>query len=161
MNGLLGLVVVTDHLNLTGSDPLRLVDPRRRHPMFLDLQGAYDPVFQEVWRSAARRHGTTMRDGVLAGVPGPCYETPAEVRMLRAMGADLASMSTVPETIAARYLGLRVAAVACVANLGAGMSDADGIEHGRVLAAVEAAVTANVAMLVSGLAAMCAVERRS
>lgn len=130
--------VIADHLNLTGADPLRAIPPGSRDPSFLDLHDAYDPVWRRSWLEAAPA-GLRVREGILAALAGPCYETPAEVRMLRALGADLVSMSLVPETIFARYLGLRVAGLACVANRGAGMDGGRGIDHARVLEVVERA----------------------
>jgi inosine/guanosine/xanthosine phosphorylase family protein len=144
--------VVTDHLNLLGDDPMRHIPPRDRAPAFLDLQNAYDPGWADAWRVAAEAHGARLRSGVLAALPGPCYETPAEVRMLRAMGADLASMSVVPETILARYLGLRVAAIACIANRGAGMDHGEAIAHDDVVDVVGRAVVTGAPFLAAGLA---------
>jgi purine-nucleoside phosphorylase len=159
--GLLGddrpgdFALITDHLNLTGADPLRAVPFERRDPRFLDLQGTYDPMFQEGWRRAARNGGVRLRGGILASLPGPCYETPAEVGMLRVLGADLVSMSTAPEAIAARYLGLRVAAVACIANAGAGIRDRAPIGHRGVLETVDAAVERGGRFLADGIREMC------
>lgn len=140
--------VVHDHLNLQGTDPVAEIEAFRRDPAFPDLQGLYDPEW-----SAALREALGARPGVLAAMRGPCYETPAEVRMLRALGADLASMSTVPEAIAARYLGIRVAAVACISNRGSGM-DAQAIRHGEVLGAVERAARARSGVLGGAVAAL-------
>ncbi len=148
--------VVTDHINLAGADPLRVIPPERRDPPFLDLQEAYDPAFRLAWHEAARAGEVRMRDGVLAALAGPCYETPAEVRMVRGLGADLVSMSTVPEAIAARYLGLRVAAVACVSNKGAGMAGARWIHHGGVVRSVEEAVAGAAGFLRAGIESMAA-----
>jgi purine-nucleoside phosphorylase len=147
-------VLISDHLNLTGADPLRSIPPGKKDPPFLDLQGTYDPIFQDAWRRQARNEGVRLRDGILASLPGPCYETPAEVRMLRALGADLVSMSTVPEAIAARYLGLRVAAVACIANAGAGMREHAPIGHRGVLETVEKAVAGGSRFLTDGIRGM-------
>jgi purine-nucleoside phosphorylase len=146
--------LVTDHLNLTGEDPLRSIPSGTRNPAFLDLQGAYDLTFLEGWRLLADSEGLRLRDGVLAAVPGPCYETPAEVRMLRALGADLVTMSTVPEAIAARYLGLRVAAVACIANVAAGTKGQAPIDHRDVLETVGGAVAERARALVGGIERM-------
>ena len=140
--------VVADHLNLQGTDPVAEIEGFRRDPAFPDLQGLYDPGW-----SATLRAALGARSGVLAAMRGPCYETPAEVRMLRALGADLASMSTVPEAIAARYLGLRVAAVACISNRGSGM-DAQAIRHGEVVGAVERAVEGRDTVWREGVAAL-------
>jgi len=146
--------VVTDHLNLLGDDPIRRIPPDRRKPAFVDLQHAYDPALSTRWHAAARRHGIELRDGILAALPGPCYETPAEVRMLRGMGADLASMSVVPETILAAYLGLRVAAIACVSNRGAGLDGAGVIAHDDVVDVVVHAVRRGASFLRDGLSTM-------
>jgi inosine/guanosine/xanthosine phosphorylase family protein len=145
--------VVTDHLNLLGDDPLRRIPPQRRSPLFLDLQNAYDPSWAAAWRAAAGTTEAHLRDGILGAVPGPCYETPAEVRMLRALGADLASMSVVPETIVARYLGMRVAAIACISNRGAGMHRGDAIAHASVVDIVARAVAESSSFLKAGLEA--------
>ncbi len=141
------LAVVVDHINLSGCDATSAIPFHRRDPQFLDLQGVYDPALAEAWRGAAREAGVALRDGVLASVRGPCYETPAEVRMLRAMGADLVSMSTAVEAIAARYAGLRVAAVACIANRGAGLASGAPIRHGDVVGEVSEAVAGARTML--------------
>jgi purine-nucleoside phosphorylase len=145
------LILVRDHLNLTGADPLRGLTPGGDRPTFLDLQDAYDPELRRAWGSTAAEHGIRLREGVLAALPGPCYETPAEVTMLRRLGAELATMSTVPEVIAARYHGLRVAALACVSNPGAGLPGPP-IRHDRVLDTVAASVTRAAPFLRSGLA---------
>jgi purine-nucleoside phosphorylase len=151
--------VIVDHVNLTGEDPIRGIPPASRSPQFLDLQGAYDPELASIWRDAAREAGLRMRDGVLASVPGPSYETPAEVRMLRALGADLVSMSTAVEAIAARYLGMRVAAIACVANRGARAEAGRAIRHDDVLARVREAVAASASALGAGLGRIAAKVR--
>jgi purine-nucleoside phosphorylase len=143
---------VADHLNLTGADPTR-GEGLGRGPRFVDLQGAYDREFLSLWEEAARRARVPLRRAVLAGVAGPCYETPAEVRMLRTLGADAVTMSVVVETIAARALGLRVAAIACIANVGAGLAPAR-LEHEDVLATVRAASAAAGTFFRDGLQVM-------
>ncbi len=150
--------LVADHLNLTGADPIRSIPPGTREPAFLDLHDAYDPAFRRSWRRTAGETGAALREGILAAMHGPSYETPAEVRMLRALGADLVSMSTVPETIAARYLGMRVAAVACVANRGAGLAGSGAIEHGGVVDRVRAAVAGARNFLSRGIEGMIGSE---
>jgi purine-nucleoside phosphorylase len=109
------LMLIRDHLNLMGVHPLR------GGPRFVDLTEAYDPALRAIARSAARRVRIRLREGVYAAMPGPSYETPAEIRMLRALGADAVGMSTVPETIAAREAGVRVLGISLVTNFGAGM----------------------------------------
>ena len=122
------LVLLSDHLNLTGRSPLT-------GAAFVDLVDAYDPRLREVAAEALRTApGTRVPEGVYAAMPGPQYETPAEIRMLRTLGADLVGMSTVPETITARGLGLAVVALSLVTNLAAGVTGAP-LDHAEVLAA--------------------------
>lgn len=116
-------VLISDHLNLTGRSPLI-------GPQFIDLVDAYAPRL----RALAREVDPTLAEGVYAGLPGPHYETPAEIRMLRTLGADLVGMSTVHETIAARAEGAEVLAVSLVTNLAAGMTG-EPLRHDEVLAA--------------------------
>jgi purine-nucleoside phosphorylase len=146
--------IVTDHLNLLGDDPIRRLPPDRRTPRFQDLHRVYDPGLAASWREVAGGCDVPLRDGILAALPGPCYETPAEVRMLRAMGADLASMSVVPEAILAHYFGMRVLAIACVSNLGAGLSAGETIAHDDVIDIVEQAVRRGEPFFRGGLSAM-------
>ncbi len=146
--------IVTDHINLLGDDPLRHIPAESREPAFLDLQHVYDPKMAEAWRRAAQTAGVPLRDGVLAALPGPSYETPAEVRMLRTLGADLASMSVVPEAILAAYRRVRVAAIACISNRGAGVGGLGAIEHGQVQDVVERAAAASTSFFRDGLSAM-------
>ncbi len=122
-------VLVSDHLNLLARSPL--VGAR-----FVDLTDAYSPRLREL----AREIDPSLAEGVYAGVPGPHFETPAEIRMLRTMGADLVGMSTVLETIAARAEGLEVGAISLVTNLAAGMSGRP-LDHEEVLEAGHAAAT--------------------
>lgn len=107
------LLAVSDHLNLTGHNPL----VGAGEPQFVDLAGAYDPGLRAALHAAAADVGEDLAEGVYAGVLGPAYETPAEVRMLRTLGADVVGMSTVLEVVAARARGLRVAAVSLVTNV--------------------------------------------
>ncbi len=116
-------VLISDHLNLTARSPLT-------GPQFVDLVDAYSPRL----RALAREIDPTLAEGVYAAVPGPHFETPAEIRMLRTLGADLVGMSTVPETIAARAAGAEVLAVSLVTNPAAGMTD-EPVRHDDVLAA--------------------------
>lgn len=114
------LVRITDHLNLTGANPLTGPNDERLGVRFPDMSAPYDPRLGGVLDACAARLGIPMSTGVYAGLAGPSYETPAEIRMLRTLGADLVGMSTVLETIAARHAGLAVAAVSVVTNAGAG-----------------------------------------
>lgn len=112
------LMLITDHLNLTGTNPLV------GQAAFVDMTAAYDPSLCELARRAARELGVTLHEGVYAGLLGPSYETPAEIRMLRSLGADAVGMSTVMEAIALRHAGVRVGALSNVTNLAAGLSGA-------------------------------------
>lgn len=126
------LVAISDHLNLSGRNPLYGEPPAEWGPRFPDLVGAYDPDLRELARETAAALGLGLEEGVYAGLAGPSYETPAEIRMLRAMGADLAGMSTVLEIIAARHLGVRCLAFSLVSNPAAGVTD-DPLDHDDVL----------------------------
>jgi purine-nucleoside phosphorylase len=128
------LVRITDHLNLTGQNPLTGPNDDRIGPRFPDMSEAYDARLGSLLDGCAARLGIALGQGVYAGLAGPSYETPAEIRMLRVLGADLVGMSTVLETIAVRHAGARVAALALVTNLGAGLRPA-GLSHEDVLAA--------------------------
>jgi purine-nucleoside phosphorylase len=116
------LMLVTDHLNLMGKNPLSGPNEDQLGPRFPDMTEAYDPELGELAREAAKATGVTLREGVYAGLLGPTYETPAEIRMLRTLGAAAVGMSTVPEVIALRHIGLRCAAISCITNLAAGLS---------------------------------------
>ncbi len=127
------LVLIRDHLNLMAASPLRGPVLPPTGTRFPDLSAAYSARLRAVAREAA---GRRLREGVYAALPGPAYETPAEIRMLRRLGADLVGMSTVPEVIAARALGMEVLGVSCVTNMAAGilpqpLSHAEVIETGR------------------------------
>ncbi len=132
------LVRIADHLNLTGASPLTGPNDASLGPRFPDLSAAWDPRLGAILVEEAARLGIPLRSGVYAGVAGPSYETPAEVRMLRALGADLVGMSTVLEAIAARHMGLAVAGVSLVANRAAGLS-AGPLGHDEVQRAAAAA----------------------
>ncbi len=115
------LVRITDHLNLSGQNPLTGENDARLGPRFPDLSDAYDPRLGAMLDEAAAALGVPLRTGVYACMAGPSYETPAEVRMLRGLGADLVGMSTVPEVIAARHMGVPVAGISVVTNHAAGL----------------------------------------
>lgn len=116
------LMLITDHLNLTGRNPL--VGPEEDAELrFPDMSAAYDPELRAAAKRAAEGLGVPLKEGVYAGVLGPSYETPAEIRMLRTLGADAVGMSTVLEVIALRQLGVRVGAVSAITNRAAGLSD--------------------------------------
>lgn len=120
-------MMLSDHINLTGHSPLR------GGANFFDMSAVYDPDLRDRFRTAAKRLGIPLHEGVYAAMPGPQYETPAEIRMLRILGADAVGMSTVPEAIQGRALGLRVAAFSCLTNWGAGLSP-DTLSHEEVTA---------------------------
>jgi len=125
------LMVVSDHINLMGENPLRGA-PGPGLPRFLDLTHTYDSCLGQMLRRAARRCRLPQRRGVYLAVSGPTYETPAEIRAFARLGADAVGMSTVPEAIVARQLGMRVAAVSCITNLAAGRSK-QALSHEEVL----------------------------
>jgi purine-nucleoside phosphorylase len=130
------LVVITDHINLQGDNPLVGPNDDRFGPRFPDMTQAYWKPYREIALRAARRLEKTVHQGVYAGLLGPSYETPAEIRYLRTIGADLVGMSTVPEVIVARHMGLKVLAISCVTNMAAGISD-EVLSHEDVLATGE------------------------
>lgn len=132
------LVAVSDHLNLTGWNPLHGGVPADWGPQFPDMVNAYDPELRRLLHGKAEGLGIALREGVYAGLSGPSYETPAEVRMLRTLGADLAGMSTVLEVIAARHLGMRCLVVSLVTNPAAGVTG-EPLDHDEVLEAGRAA----------------------
>lgn len=115
------LVVIADHLNLQGSSPLVGENDDALGPRFPDMTNAYDPTLRKVAREAALRLGYELQESVYAAWLGPAFETPAEIRMLRVLGAGLVGMSTVPEVLAARHLGIRCLALSCVTNMAAGV----------------------------------------
>ena len=125
------LMMISDHLNLMGTNPL-LGAAEPGETRFPDMTDAYDPGLRRILRTTAETLGITLREGVYAGVLGPSYETPAEVKMLRLLGADAVGMSTVPEVILARALGIRVAGVSCITNAAAGVTGA-ALSHAEVL----------------------------
>src|SRR5438105_3562049 len=126
------LVVVSDHINLQGQNPLVGANDDRFGPRFPDMTHAYCREYRAAVLAAGRALGKTVQEGVYAAVLGPSYETPAEIRFLRTIGADLVGMSTVPEVIVARQMGIKVLAISCVTNMAAGTTDAP-INHEEVL----------------------------
>jgi purine-nucleoside phosphorylase len=117
------LMAIRDQLNLTGTSSLVGPNDERQGPRFLDMSAAFDPELIEIASGSATGLGFELRRGVYAGLLGPAYETPAEVRMLRTLGADAVGMSTVLEVLAARHMGLRVLGISCISNLAAGISE--------------------------------------
>jgi purine-nucleoside phosphorylase len=126
------LMLIQDHINLMGDNPLRGPNLAEMGPRFPDLSEAYHRGKSQILIEAAQELGIGLHTGVYAGVLGPTYETPAEIRMLRTLGADAVGMSTVPETIAANHLGVAVAGVSCISNLAAGMTN-QKVTHDEVM----------------------------
>jgi purine-nucleoside phosphorylase len=132
------LMVIADHLNLTGRNPLTGPNADGLGPRFPDLVDAWSPRLRALLHAAGRDEGIPLEEGVYAGLIGPSYETPAEVRMLRTLGADAVGMSTVMEAIACRWAGLEVCGISLVTNPGAGVTG-DPLTHEEVLAAADEA----------------------
>jgi purine-nucleoside phosphorylase len=139
-------MMLRDHLNLTAASPLS------GGSNFFDMSEVYDARLRADFRAAASEGGMTLHEGVYACVPGPQYETPAEVRMLRTLGADTVGMSTVFEAIQARALGLRVAAFSCLTNWAAGVSS-EPLSHDEVMDTGRKAASTLVGLL------QCALRR--
>ena len=126
------LVVIRDHINLQGANPLTGLNDERFGLRFPDMTQAYWRSYREIALAEAKRLGIEAHEGVYAALPGPSYETPAEIRYLRTIGADLVGMSTVPEVIVARHMGIRVLGISCVTNMAAGILDRP-LDHSEVL----------------------------
>ena len=127
------LMVISDHLNLMGDNPLRGANDERFGPRFPDMSAVYSPELQELVVEEAKAIGVEVRRGIYGALSGPSYETPAEIHLLRNLGADAVGMSTVPEAIVARHMGLEVLGISCITNLAAGISD-EPINHEEVMA---------------------------
>jgi purine-nucleoside phosphorylase len=140
------LVVIKDHINLQGVSPLTGPNDERFGPRFPDMTVAYDRRFREMTIGEGNRNHIGLYEGVYAALPGPSYETPAEIRYLRTIGADLVGMSTVPEVIAARHSGMRVLGISCVTNAAAGILD-QPLDHMEVLETAERVKSQFIALL--------------
>ena len=127
-----GLVLIADHINLQGVNPLIGPNDEALGPRFPDMSDAYSAAFRSMAKQVASELGITVREGVYAAMLGPSYETPAEIRHLRTIGADVVGMSTVPEVIVARHMGIEVLAISCVTNMAAGIQP-QKISHEEVL----------------------------
>ena len=125
------LMIVEDHINLIGN-PLVGPNEDALGTRFPDMSEAYDATLRDVAEAACRSAGVTARRGVYLALTGPSYETPAEIRMARTIGADAVGMSTAPEVVAARHMGLRVVGLSCLTNMAAGVSD-QKLDHREVL----------------------------
>ena len=130
------LVIISDHINLQAANPLTGPNEEKFGPRFPDMTNAYDKKFRELTLSAGRKLSIELGEGVYAAFAGPSYETPAEIRYLRSIGADLVGMSTVPEVIAARHAGIRALGISCVTNAAAGVLDRP-LNHLEVLETAE------------------------
>ena len=148
------LVLIRDHINLLGVNPLRGPNPEGFGPRFPDMTDSYSPRLRRLAAEVAAEEGRPLQEGVYAAFAGPTYETPAEVRMARAMGADLVGMSTVPEVIAARYLGMEVLGLSMVTNMAAGILDRP-LSHQEVVETAEKVAPRLSALLKGILARLC------
>ena len=126
------LMVITDHINMMGENPLRGPNDPRFGARFPDMTSAYAPSFIEAAHDEARSMGVALAEGVYMALRGPSYETPAEIRMMRELGADAVGMSTVPEVIVARHCGISVLAISCITNVAAGLAPSE-INHEEVM----------------------------
>jgi purine-nucleoside phosphorylase len=127
------LMVISDHLNLMGVNPLRGPHDARYGERFPDMTEVYARDYQETAVEEAHAMGLELRRGIYAALSGPSYETPAEIRMLRILGADAVGMSTVPEAIAARQMGIKVLGISCITNMAAGVVVGEQINHQEVM----------------------------
>lgn len=125
------LMLISDHINMTGRNPLIGANDPDLGVRFPDMTCAYAAGLRDIARKSAQQLGMTLREGVYAWLTGPSYETPAEIRMLRTMGADAVGMSTVPEVIAARHMGARVMGISCITNMAAGVTG-KSLDHAEV-----------------------------
>lgn len=132
------LMVIKDHINVSGVNPLRGRNRDDLGPRFPDMTYAYDPNLRRLVMDTAKEMGLKVREGVYAMMPGPSYETPAEIHMLRVLGADAVGMSTVPEVIAAVHAGLKVVGISCITNMAAGILDKP-LTHEEVMETAERA----------------------
>jgi purine-nucleoside phosphorylase len=126
------LMLINDHINLMSDNPLRGANDERFGPRFPDMTHIYTPAYLEMAKAAALEMDLPLAEGVYLGLRGPCYETPAEVRMLAKLGGDALGMSTVPEAIVARHCGMKILAFSCITNHAAGMSGQE-ITHTEVM----------------------------
>jgi purine-nucleoside phosphorylase len=132
-----GLVLISDHINLQGANPLVGPNDDSLGPRFPDMSEAYSREWRETAKRVAAELGVSLGEGVYAGLLGPSYETPAEIRYLRAIGADLVGMSTVPEVIVANHMGMKCLGISCVTNMAAGVVPDTKLTHQEVLEAGE------------------------
>jgi purine-nucleoside phosphorylase len=132
------LMLIKDHINLMGSNPLIGPNPDKLGPRFPDMSDAYNRDLREQAMHVAKTEGIELKEGVYAAFTGPSYETPAEIRLMKTVGADAVGMSTIPEVIAACHMGLKVLGISCISNLAAGISD-QPLSHDEVKETAEKA----------------------
>ncbi len=140
------LMLITDHINLMGGNPLIGPNVEELGVRFPDMSEAYNTQMREVALRAAGRLGIAMRQGVYVGFAGPSYETPAEIRMCRTLGADAVGMSTIPEVIVANHMGVRVVGISCITNMAAGILPRK-LTHGEVIETTERVENQFIALL--------------
>jgi len=146
------LMLISDHINLTGVNPLRGENEPRFGPRFPDMSDAYTESLREIARATAEDLDIELREGVYTGVAGPSYETPAEIEMIRTIGGDAVGMSTVPEVIAANHMGIEVLGISCITNMAAGLQESlDHDEVKEVAARVRSTFTTLVRQTLSRL----------
>jgi purine-nucleoside phosphorylase len=154
------LMLIRDHLNLIPDNPLRGDNDDRLGPRFPDMTRAYAPELRELARAAAQSIGVQLAEGVYAALPGPSYETPAEVKMLGILGASAAGMSTAPETIVANHMGKRVLGISCITNKAAGVTG-EALSHDEVTETAARVRETFEALLDAVLAALAQAEGTS
>ena len=140
------LMIIDDHINLMGSNPLIGPNDDRFGPRFPDMSEVYSARLRKMADEAARAKGVGVSHGIYLATHGPSYETPAEIRLFRSMGADAVGMSTVPEAIAARHMGMEVLGISCISNMAAGMSP-QPIVHEDVLATMQRVRSSFISLL--------------
>lgn len=147
------LMLISDHLNMTGKNPLIGPNDDSLGVRFPDMSEAYSKRLRAIAREIAEGQGFTLREGVYAGLLGPTYETPAEIRMLRVLGADAVGMSTVAEVIAARHSGIEVVGISCISNMAAGILD-QPLSHAEVMETTERVKSQFLGLVTALIAAM-------
>lgn len=145
------LMLIRDHINFLGFNPLRGANDEEMGPRFPDMSYAYAPALRKLAQEVAAEKNIGLREGVYVAVSGPSYETPAEIRMFRAWGADAVGMSTVPEVIAANHMGMKVLGISCITNMAAGILD-QPLTHTEVMETT-ARVTRDFVSLLDGVVA--------
>lgn len=140
------LMLITDHLNLMGSNPLIGESGKIFGTQFPDMSEVYDMHLRQIALQVAQNQKLDLRSGVYGALTGPSYETPAEIRMLRTLGADAVGMSTVPEAISARHRGLKVLGISCITNMAAGVTD-QKLSHEEVKIAADQSMTKFISLI--------------